>query len=520
MSGCAAVALRVKPRAATTVTGASYRNGRRLRGSYNGRRMRPAVLAVLLLLSAACARTPPGVVDRLHPCAIAEGPPDAYCGTYRVFENRETREGRTIDLKIVVAPALRRDPKPDPIFVFEGGPGGGAATLAAQRIPMFRRFQTDRDIVLVDQRGTGASNPLDCTTDDEDDDLESIDEYPVDRFRDCLEKLDADPRFYTTATAMDDIEEVRRFLGYGAIDLWGGSYGTRAALVFLERHEPSVRSVVLDGVAPPDMRMPLYMARDGQRALDRLIDDCERDAAGCGRAYPHLRQTVDDLWTKLAAKPRVTIAHPRTGKPLTLPVSQRLVAMIVMQSLYSPEVASLLPQLLTDAAAGNVQGLLTLAFSSELPKGAMSDGMFLSVVCSEDMPRITADDITRESRGRFLGDAMFETRMKPCDFWPTAPVSNDYYAPVTSTKPALILSGENDPVTPPAWGEQVARSLSNSRHVVVPGAGHIALMRGCVRDLVAAFLDAGSAAGLDVACLETLKRPPFFTSYTGPETSR
>src|SRR5574338_141324 len=107
--------------------------------------------AVLTLVCAACARTPPSAVDRLHPCRIAEGPPDAYCGTYRVYEDRAAAKGRTIDLKIVVAPALRRDPEPDPIFVFEGGPGGGAATLAAQRIPMFRRFQTDRDIVLVDQ---------------------------------------------------------------------------------------------------------------------------------------------------------------------------------------------------------------------------------------------------------------------------------------------------------------------------------------------------------------------------------
>ena len=109
-------------------------------------------------------------LDRLHPCAIAEGPPDAFCGQLRVFENRAAKAGRTIDLKIVVAPALRRDAKPDPLFVFEGGPGGGAATLAQYRVPMFRRFQTDRDIVLVDQRGNGASNPLDCTVDSPDED--------------------------------------------------------------------------------------------------------------------------------------------------------------------------------------------------------------------------------------------------------------------------------------------------------------------------------------------------------------
>lgn len=477
------------------------------------------LLALVLACSAvACQRATQGPLDRLHPCAIAEGPPDAYCGTYQVFENRETKAGRTIDLKVVVAPALRRDPKPDPIFVFEGGPGGGAATLAAQRIPMFRRFQTDRDVVLIDQRGTGGSNPLDCEPDDEErEDLGTIDEYPVERFRTCLAALQADAALYTTSIAMDDVDEVRAWLGYTQVNLWGGSYGTRAALVYLRQHEANVRSVVIDGVAPPDMRIPLYMARDGQRALDRLIDDCEKDTTGCHKAYPDLRGTVDSLWTQLAAKPRITFPHPRTAKPTTLTVSQRLIASIVFQSLYTPEITALLPQLLTDASRGSFQGLLTLAFSTDLPKGAMSAGMFLSVVCAEDLPRISPEDIARETAGRFIGNAMFETQVKPCEFWPRGLVSADFYAPVTSTKPVLIFSGENDPVTPPVWGEHVHETLSNSRHIVVPGAGHITLLRGCVPELVGTFLDTPNPAAIDPACVGTLTRPPFFTSYTGPE---
>jgi pimeloyl-ACP methyl ester carboxylesterase len=480
--------------------------------------MRVALVCLALLLAAGCQRAGQGAVDRLHPCQIAEGPPDAYCGTYRVYEERASRSGRTIDLKIVVAPALRRDPKPDPLFIFEGGPGGGAATLASQRIPMFRRYQTDRDIVLVDQRGTGDSNPLDCAADADDDDLSSVDVYPVERFRRCLATLQADARFYTTAIAMDDIDDVRQFLGYGRINLWGGSYGTRAALVYLKRHEASVRAVVLDGVAPPDMRIPLYMARDGQRALDRLLDDCEHDTVGCAQAFPNLRGTVNLLWTQLAARPRVAFAHPRTGKPTSLVVSQRLIATIVFQSLYSPEITALLPQLLTDAARGNFQGLFALAFSTDLPKGAMSEGLFLSVVCAEDMPRISADDIARETAGRFIGSAMFDTRMQPCAFWPKGEVAADYYEPVRSALPVLIFSGEDDPVTPPSWGEHVAQTLPNSRHVVVPGAGHITLMRGCVAELVGQFLDRASARDIEPACVQSLSRPPFFTSYTGPGT--
>ncbi len=184
--------------------------------------------------------------------------------------------------------------------------------------------------------------------------------------------------------------------------------------------------------------------------------------------------------------------------------------------MYSPEVTALLPKLLTDAADGRFHGLLALAYAQDLPKGAMSEGMFLSVVCAEDMPRISPADIVRESQGRFIGTTMFETRMRPCEFWPRGPVADDYYAPVASSRPVLIFSGEEDPVTPPSWGEHVRHALPHATHVVVPGAGHITLMRGCVASLVARFLDAPEAARLDTTCLAVQKRPPFFTGYTGP----
>lgn len=473
------------------------------------------VLVCVALVASACGAGRHAALDRLHPCRIDEGPTDAFCGTLQVFENRPSKTGRTIALKIVVAPALRRDSRPDPLFVFEGGPGGGAATLANERVPLFGRFQTDRDIVLVDQRGTGASNPLDCSPFlPEDDDVRAFDDYPTERYRTCLERLNADPRLYTTAVAMDDIDDVRVFLGYSQINLWGGSYGTRAALVYLKRHEAAVRAVVLDGVAPTDMRLPLYMARDSQRALDRLLDDCAREAS-CAREFPHLRDTVAGLWKTLAGRPTIQLTHPRTGRVEPIALSHRLIAASVFQALYSPEVASLLPRLLTDAAAGNFQGLLALAYSRNMPKGAMSDGMFLSVVCAEDVPRITADDIERESADRFIGTALFDTQLQPCAFWPRGTVTDDYYAPVTADCPVLLLSGADDPVTPPMWAEHVAASLPRAKHLVVPGAGHITLTRGCVPQLVATFLETAQVESVDGACLAALARPPFFSGYTG-----
>ena len=315
------------------------------------------MLVGLALLLTGCGAGHQTALDRLHPCEIAEGPPDAFCGTTHVFENREARPGRTIDLKIVVAPALRRDAKPDPLFVFEGGPGGGAATLAAYRVPMFRRFQTDRDIVLVDQRGTGDSNPLDCAVDEPDDDDLSNDRRLPGRALSHLSR-EAEGRRAALHHVDRDGRHRRRpaVSRLRTINLWGGSYGTRAALVYLKRHEAAVRSVVLDGVAPTDMRLPLFMARDGQRALDRLLDDCERDAA--------LRQAV----SRAAARPstrcgrtwpagRACSSRIRgRASPSARRVSQRLIASIVFQALYTPEITALLPRLLTDAARGQLPG--------------------------------------------------------------------------------------------------------------------------------------------------------------------
>ncbi len=313
---------------------------------------------------------------------------------------------------------------------------------------------------------------------------------------------------------MDDIDDVRRFLGYDQINLWGGSYGTRAALVYLKDHEASVRSVVLDSVAPPDMRLPLYMARDGQRALDLLIEDCAKDAA-CNGQFPKLKESVATMFAQAAAKPHVTFAHPRTGKTEEIVVSQRLVASVIFSALYDPTATSLLPRLITDAANKNYQGLFALAFARDLPKGSMSEGMFLSVVCAEDMPHVTAEDIARESEGRFLGAGMFDTRLKPCEFWPKGVVPAEYYQPVVSNKPVLILSGMDDPITPPSWGEEVAHSLANSRHLVVPGSGHISTPRGCVPKLIGEFLDGANARNLDATCIDAQHRPPFFVNYTG-----
>lgn len=480
----------------------------------------PRAWVLLLALSAgACARPDALAIDRLHACTIDEAPAGTYCGSLPVHENRAAGTGRLIALKIVVAPALRREPAQDPLFILEGGPGAGAATLAGSRLPMFQRFRIDRDLVFVDQRGTGESNRLGCDpSPDELDAIETDDDRITARLKTCLASLDADPRFYTTAIAMDDLDDVRAFLGYDTINVWGGSYGTRAALVYLRQHDAHVRSVILDGVAPPDMRLPLHAARDAQRALDRLMADCAADRA-CASTFPTLRADTDGLFARLAAGGvRVRGIHPRTGRPIELTLTQRDAALVVFRALYAPEVASLLPQVLTEAAGGNYQGLMALSFSSA-PEGGKRDlaiGMHLSVVCAEDIPRIGPEDRRQAASLGFLGSAMFDAQYGACEFWPRGDVPASFYAPVTSDRPVLVFSGADDPVTPPAWGEQVVAHLAHAKHVVVPGAGHITLTRGCVPQLIDTFLATARVEDLDTSCTGALSRPPFFLTPAGP----
>ena len=486
--------------------------------------MKLGPLVILLIASLACSSSQqPTAIDRLHPCANDEGPTDAYCGTLQVFENRATRAGRTLDLKIVLLPALSNQPQPDPVFFLAGGPGQGAAQLARSVREVFRRVQAERDIVLVDQRGTGKSHPLNCKA-DEPDSLQSLNEgheIGVERLRKCLHELeqDADLRQYVTTIAMDDLDDVRAHLGYDRINLYGGSYGTRAALVYLRRHGDQVRSIVLDGVAPTDMRLPLYFARDAQRSFDKLLADCEAEAS-CRAKYPDLAARARALFARLEAAPvPARLVHPRTGIAEDVRVTAELLANVIVGALYVPLASSLIPELLVRAESNDFQGLLALAMMGEGVAQNMSYGMHLSVVCAEDYPRITPADIERETAGTLFEAYLIDARMKACEIWPKGEVAPSYYEAVKSDVPVLVLSGDLDPVTPPTWGENVLPHLSNARHVVVPGTGHGALSTGCGARLVRQFLERGSAQDLDLGCTQAMRRPPFFVTPAGPDPS-
>lgn len=485
----------------------------------NPRRRLLTPLVVLTLLGAACNNAPSQrTLDRLHPCSSSEGPTDALCGTVTVFENRHTRTGRQLNLWVVVLPSLATTPDEDPLFFLAGGPGQAAAQLATQVRAVFRQVQKTRDIVLVDQRGTGKSNPLNCRSNASSlRELTESSDAGLARLRSCLDAYDADVRLYTTDIAMDDLDDVRAFLGYDRINLYGGSYGTRAALVYLRQHGEHVRSMVLDGVAPTDMRLPLFTARDAQLALDSALGDCDRQAA-CRRAFPGMAARIRALITSLEHQPRrVRIVHPRTGIAEEVQVDARLVSSVVFTALYSPLTASIVPALIDRAEQNDFQGLFALALASDDGADNMSIGMQLSVLCSEDASTVSPSEIAAETSKSVFGTHLIGSQLDACAMWPKGTVDANYYHPVVSDVPALVLSGEVDPVTPPGWGQSVVKHLSHGKHIVVPATGHGVVTTPCGNHIVTDFIDEGSSEGLDIECVASVRRPPFFVTPAGPD---
>jgi pimeloyl-ACP methyl ester carboxylesterase len=461
----------------------------------------------------------------LSPCWLQGVDAQARCGTLEVFEDRVARSGRTIKLRIAVIPALAATPEPDPIMILAGGPGQGAVSVARALLPSADLLRRSRDVVFVDQRGTGDSNKLACELVPEDAPLEDQlrDVFDEPGIRGCLAKLDADPRLYTTPIAMDDLDDVREALGYATLNLWGTSYGTRAALVYLRQHPDHVRSVVLDGVAPMSLYLPLTMPRDGERAMTLLLAHCAADAA-CARAYPDLAARFTAFLAALRRAPIVTkVAHPRTGKIEDLTLGYDGFVSTLRALLYAPEAASLVPLLLDRAMAGDLGPFVAagVGFAGGM-ESTMALGMFFSVVCAEDAPFFDDAALDREAAGTFVGGGPGRAMVRPCRWWPRGEIPMGYRDPVASDKPVLILSGELDPVTPPSWAADAKKTLPNAITLDVDGTGHnttgVACVRGLMADFVAGSARAGDpalAARLD-ACAHAQKRPAFFTSYAGP----
>jgi pimeloyl-ACP methyl ester carboxylesterase len=465
---------------------------------------------------AACQAAPTQPPLELEACRLDGLGVEARCGEYQVFEDRSAQQGRTLQLRLAVIPALASSPEPDPLFILVGGPGQAATRAGARLAEALREVRRKRDIVLVDQRGTGGSHALECEADQEPSLQEALTpELDLAETRACHDALDADTTQYVTPIAMDDLDDVRRSLGYQRINLWGGSYGTRAALVYLKKYPDHVRSLVLDGAAPQAIKLPLHVARDAQRALDLLYADCERDA-DCQRRFPDAKRDLARLFARLdQGTIELSLADPRTGQQQSLRLGRAGLASVLLGLLYVPELAGMIP-LGVERAQQDDFGLLVAAAAAFTDAAQVSTGMFRSIVCAEDVPRISASEASQGMAQTFLGGERLALLRAECSEWSAAVLPETYFDPISSDVPSLVLSGNLDPVTPPAWGQLVSDQLSHSLHVVVPGAGHGVSSLGCLPRLIAEFIDSLDPGALDLGCVQRLERPAFFTSLLGP----
>ena len=481
------------------------------------------VLAALLAACSTNTITPASEVNpslELEPCELT-GPGGvasgqrARCGNLRVYEDRSASTGRQIDLHVAVIPAISRSPEPDPLFILVGGPGESATQSYSAFSAAFSRINQRRDIVLVDQRGTGSSHPLNCEAAEEEDvSTESDPEALRIMVSRCLEELEADARFYTTSIAMDDLDDVRLALGYPQINLYGVSYGTRAALVYMRQYPSNVRSAILDGLAPPGWAIGPSTPEDAQRAVDLILERCQTEQ-DCNEAFPDIVAKFDDVLEAVRNEPReLSLAHPVSGERIDFTLTYDFLTNTIHGMTYAPETAALLPLMIHNAASReDYRDLAAFGLTYVHSVGsAINPGMRFSVVCAEDVPFYE-----QESLGEgYLGELIVDTFTEICEVWPQGQVPPGFHEPVSSDIPVLLISGEVDPVTPPANAEQAAQNLPNSLHLVAPGQGHANIFRGCIPSIATDFLEGGNLRNLDIACVQDLQPMPFFVNFSGP----
>jgi pimeloyl-ACP methyl ester carboxylesterase len=450
-----------------------------------------------------------------HPLRLASIP--ARCGVLKVPENRALPGGATLDLSIAVVPALNRRATAAPLFLLAGGPGQGATAMYAGYSAAFARVNRNHDLVLVDQRGTGQSGPLACDYADDwqapDDAMPALRQATLA----CLHKYGDRVRFYTSRNAVADLDAVRRALGYPAIDLYGVSYGTRVAQLYMRRFPAAVHAAILDGVTFPEQAIGPATPLDGQRALDLIVARCKA-SPDCKAAYPELQQDLDSLRRQFGPqKFMITLDDPNSGLPLKIEFNRSMLNASLRFLSYSATQASLLPTLIHRAAKGELGPLAAQTVMTARQVGdQLASGMQNSVICSEDVPFFAAHIDAAAIAGTYQGTDQLDALQEICKLWPHGPVDADLHSPLHSDIPTLLLSGEADPVTPPADAERAARGLARYRHLILSGEGHGQVATGCVPRLMAEFLDSATPAGLDASCLQRHSPAPFFVSMTGP----
>lgn len=418
---------------------------------------------------------------------------------------------QTLALHVTLAPALREAARPDPLFVLAGGPGQAGSDILPLLETAFRKIRATRDIVFIDQRGTGLSGKLDCDSKQALDESSSTEQERL--IAQCMHALNKPFAFYNTENSARDLEQIRVALGYGQIDIWGASYGTRLGQAYARLFPDSVRAMILDGVAAPD-QIIFAWGRDAQAALDATFKYCAEDR-DCRAAFPALQQQFSSLLQRVNdGAVTLDFKHPRTAAQVNMPLTAERFAQTVRGALYSPDSASRLPFLINSAEHGNWAPFLAQMYStSDFSLDGPAIGLMLSVTCAEDIPRLTPAIVADEERHSFLNG--LEVKLLPVWCRSVNVPAIPYHAPKPISAPVLLLSGALDPVTPPYRAESASRQMTRAQHFVVANAAHGVSQLGCAPRLLREFVDRPEQA-LVADCLKDIPRGGFQLDAAGP----
>lgn len=484
-----------------------------------------AVIALAACVGGGAAATSEASSGALqtHDCLSGKTRTPSICGTFRVYENREAASGRTIDIHFIVLKATK--PTDRAIFFNPGGPGAGATQFAGFIADgVFEKFlprlRDSYNIVFVDNRGTGLSHPLQCDFFNRADPRTYFMQiWPDAQLKSCRARLaqNADLSDYATDYAADDLDDLRAALGYPKIALSGASGGTTFFLDYARRHPSHVESLVLEGVSPPHMLIiPLQDAQGGQLAMDHIATDCEHDAA-CEAHFPHFRAQFAALANRLKTGPmQITVENTKTHALTKVMLSKEVFGDRLRQALYSNETAAYVPYVIDQASSGNFVPLGTLIESTaDGLESIISSGDNLSVTCAEDIPFITDDAIKKTSGNSFIGDSRVRAQQHACRIWDVRPVPAAFQDPVRTSLPVFMISGTDDPTTPPQFATEELAYLPNGKQLLIANASHDTEI-DCADALAERFIRQRSAKGLDTSsCAATYHRPAFATSMAG-----
>ncbi len=473
-------------------------------------RLLPSILVRFVLTIVAAGQIGYALPVTLHSCSVPGVKRSARCGAIEVQEDPDRPGSRKLEIHFAVIPPASGHARPDPIVPLLGGPGESAIESGQYFVERLGQMLNDRDLLLVDQRGTGQSNALRCHFFSSDNPAESLQYlFPPARVEGCAKELAAHAELtqYSYQRFADDLEKVRQTLGYGRLNLFAGSYGTRAAQVFVRAYPSSVRTTYLGSVVPIDIAMPLPFAKAEQSMLERTLDACESDAS-CHSAFPHLRDEFSQIADQLASG-RVFVKVPGHAGAVALPEGR--VAEWFRSLLYRPSSSARVPWLIDQASKGDwspiVNGILDDARDADTD---LSLGLLLSITCSDDVPFVREQDVAAATRNTFLGDWRLRQQQAACKLWPHSVAPASYRQPIHTQLPTMFVSGDSDGGTPLCFTEHAAPGFRNRVEVIMSNHGHTE-WAPCIETLYQRFLDQGSVRGLDASACSKLSRPPFKT---------